>query len=84
MVSEEYVTAFRWATPQRHTSWRRDPRHGFPLRVPGVGIRLVDFKMDWAVRENDMMRIVVADEIPDLCRLWDIKTNDKLDRTLLP
>jgi phosphoribosylaminoimidazole-succinocarboxamide synthase len=31
--------------------------------------------------ENDMMRIVVADEIsPDSCRLWDIKTNDKLDK----
>ena len=28
-----------------------------------------------------MMRIVVADEIsPDSCRLWDIKTNDKLDK----
>jgi len=31
--------------------------------------------------ENDMMRIVLADEIsPDSCRLWDIKTNDKLDK----
>ena len=27
------------------------------------------------------MRIVVADEIsPDSCRLWDIKSNDKLDK----
>jgi phosphoribosylaminoimidazole-succinocarboxamide synthase len=27
------------------------------------------------------MRIVVADEIsPDSCRLWDIVTNDKLDK----
>jgi phosphoribosylaminoimidazole-succinocarboxamide synthase len=31
--------------------------------------------------ENDMMRIVVADEIsPDSCRLWDVATNDKLDK----
>jgi len=31
--------------------------------------------------ENDLMRIVVADEIsPDSCRLWDIATNDKLDK----
>ena len=31
--------------------------------------------------ENDLMRIVVADEIsPDSCRLWDIKTNDKMDK----
>jgi len=27
------------------------------------------------------MRIVLADEIsPDCCRLWDVKTNDKLDK----
>jgi phosphoribosylformylglycinamidine synthase PurS subunit len=31
--------------------------------------------------ENEMMRIIVADEIsPDSCRLWDIKSNDKLDK----
>ena len=27
------------------------------------------------------MRVVVADEIsPDSCRLWDLKTNEKLDK----
>jgi phosphoribosylaminoimidazole-succinocarboxamide synthase len=31
--------------------------------------------------EGEMMRIVVADEIsPDSCRLWDIKSQDKLDK----
>jgi phosphoribosylaminoimidazole-succinocarboxamide synthase len=31
--------------------------------------------------EGDMMRIVVADEIsPDSCRLWDINTQDKMDK----
>jgi len=36
----------------------------------------------WATpQENDLMRIVVADEIsPDSCRLWDIKSNEKLDK----
>ncbi len=48
----------------------------------GVGIRLVDFKMETGrLWEGDMMRIVVADEIsPDSCRLWDIKSQDKLDK----
>ena len=48
----------------------------------GVGIRLIDFKMECGrLWESDMMRIVVADEIsPDSCRLWDIKSNDKLDK----
>jgi phosphoribosylaminoimidazole-succinocarboxamide synthase len=48
----------------------------------GVGIRLVDFKMECGrLWENDMARIVVADEIsPDSCRLWDMKSSEKLDK----
>jgi phosphoribosylaminoimidazole-succinocarboxamide synthase len=48
----------------------------------GVGIRLVDFKMETGrLFEGDMMRIVVADEIsPDCCRLWDAQSGDKLDK----
>ena len=48
----------------------------------GIGIKLVDFKIEFGrLFENEMMRIVLADEIsPDSCRLWDIKTNDKLDK----
>ncbi len=31
--------------------------------------------------ENDMVRTVPADEVsPDTCRLWDMKTDDKLDK----
>ncbi|MBY0257758.1 phosphoribosylaminoimidazolesuccinocarboxamide synthase, partial [Methylobacterium sp.] len=42
----------------------------------------VDFKIETGrLWEGDMMRIVVADEIsPDSCRLWDIKSSDKLDK----
>ena len=48
----------------------------------GVGIRLVDFKIECGrLWEGDMMRIVVADEIsPDSCRLWDMKSAEKLDK----
>ena len=48
----------------------------------GVGIRLVDFKIECGrLWEGDLMRIVVADEIsPDSCRLWDVKSNDKMDK----
>jgi len=74
-----------WATPQEI-----DDIMALAIRVNdfltglflGVGIRLVDFKMETGrLWENDMMRIVVADEIsPDSCRLWDMKTKDKLDK----
>jgi phosphoribosylaminoimidazole-succinocarboxamide synthase len=85
MVSEEHITAFGWATPQEI-----DDIMALAIRVNdflsglflGVGIRLVDFKMECGrLWEGEMMRIVVADEIsPDSCRLWDMKSNDKLDK----
>jgi len=44
-----------------------------------LGINLVDFKLEFG-RTSDG-RIVLADEIsPDSCRLWDIKTGEKLDK----
>jgi len=85
MVSEEHITAFNWATPQEiddmmHLAIRiNDFLTGLFL---GIGIKLVDFKIEFGrLYENDLMRIVLADEIsPDSCRLWDIQTNDKLDK----
>jgi len=48
----------------------------------GVQIRLVDFKIEFGrLYKEDEMRIVLADEIsPDNCRLWDLKTNEKMDK----
>ena len=85
MVSEEHITAFNWASPQEiddimHMAIRiNDFLSGLFL---GIGIKLVDFKIEFGrLYENDMVRIVLADEIsPDSCRLWDIKTQDKLDK----
>jgi phosphoribosylaminoimidazole-succinocarboxamide synthase len=85
MVSEEHVTAFGWANPQEI-----DEMIALSLRVNdflsglflGVGIRLVDFRVEFGrLFEGEMMRIVLADEIsPDCCRLWDIQTQDKMDK----
>jgi phosphoribosylaminoimidazole-succinocarboxamide synthase len=85
MVAEEHITAFNWATPQE-----LDEIMSLALRVNdfltglflGVGLRLVDFKLEFGrLWEDEEMRIVVADEIsPDSCRLWDTKTNKKLDK----
>ena len=41
-------------------------------------IRLVDFKLEFGRYEN---RLILCDEIsPESCRLWDIKTGEKLDK----
>ncbi|MSP20908.1 MAG: phosphoribosylaminoimidazolesuccinocarboxamide synthase [Alphaproteobacteria bacterium] len=85
-VSEEHITAFGWATPQE-----LDEIMSLSLRINdflcglflGVGIRLIDFKLEFGryYNQNDEMSIILADEIsPDSCRLWDVRTNDKMDK----
>ena len=85
LVTEEHITAFGWASTQD-----LDDMLQLSLRVNdflqgllmGVGLRLVDFKLEFGrLWENEEMRIILADEIsPDSCRLWDSKTNEKLDK----
>ena len=85
MVSEEHITAFGWATPQEI-----DDIMALAIRVNdflsglflGVGIRLVDFKMEMRPalgRRHDAHRRRRRD-LARSCRLWDIKSNDKLDK----
>ena len=43
-----------------------------------AGIRLIDFKLEFGRSDGD---IILCDEIsPDSCRLWDIDTDEKLDK----
>ncbi len=85
LVSEEHIAAFNWCAPQE-----LDDIIALSLRIndymsglfAAVGIRLVDFKLEFGrLVENDLVQIVLADEIsPDSCRLWDMDTNEKMDK----
>ena len=85
LVSEEHIACFGWASQEEMHDIA-----DMAIRVndfmtglfAGVGIRLVDFTLEFGrVWDNDYARIILADEIsPDGCRLWDIKTNEKLDK----
>ena len=85
LVTEEHIAAFGWASQQD-----MDDILSLALRVNdflsgvmyGVGIKLVDFKIEIGrVYDGDFQRLIVADEIsPDSCRLWDVKTGQKLDK----
>jgi phosphoribosylaminoimidazole-succinocarboxamide synthase len=85
MICEEHITSFGWANTQDI-----DDMMQMSLRINdflsglfrGVGLRLVDFKMEFGrLWEEEHMHIVLADEIsPDSCRLWDIDTDEKLDK----
>lgn len=85
MVTEEHILTFGWASPQE-----LEEIIALAIRIndflsglfAGIGITLVDFKMEFGrLWEGDMMQVVLADEIsPDSARLWDMNTNDKLDK----
>jgi phosphoribosylaminoimidazole-succinocarboxamide synthase len=86
MVTEEHITAFGWAGTQD-----LDDMVALALRVNdfllglflGVGVRLVDLRLEFGrlYNEHDEVQVVVADEIsPDNCRLWDLRTNEKMDK----
>lgn len=85
MVTEEHITAFGWATIPEI-----DEILNMSIRVNdflsglflGIGLKLVDFKLEFGrVFDEDQEMIILADEIsPDNCRLWDVKTNEKLDK----
>ena len=85
MVSEEHIAAFNWASSQD-----MEDILSLALRVNdflsgvmfSIGIKLVDFKIEIGrFFEGEYQRLLIADEIsPDSCRLWDIKSGEKLDK----
>ena len=43
-----------------------------------AGMKLIDFKIEFGRYHG---QIILADEVsPDTCRLWDVNTNEKLDK----
>ena len=85
IVSEEHIIVFDWASPNELeeiislSSRINDFLTGYFF---SINIRLVDFKLEFGrFWKSDEASILLADEIsPDNCRLWDLKTNKKLDK----
>ena len=87
IITKEHIHSFEWATKTEikiidKMSLRiNDLLQGF---FRGVGIKLVDFKIEYGRIWNEnkeINEIILADEIsPDTCRLWDLKTEKKLDK----
>jgi phosphoribosylaminoimidazole-succinocarboxamide synthase len=87
LISKEHIYSFEWATEKEikiidKMSLRiNDILQGI---FRGVGIKLVDFKLEFGKiwnKDKEVSEIILADEIsPDTCRLWDVKTDKKLDK----
>jgi phosphoribosylaminoimidazole-succinocarboxamide synthase len=87
LVAKEHIFAFGWSTEEeiseidKMTNRINDILQGL---FRGVGIKLVDFKLEYGRiwnKETEKQEIVLVDEIsPDTCRLWDAKSEKKLDK----
>ena len=84
MISRDHVTTFGWAN--RSELKKID---AMSLKINSLltnlfkkkNIILVDFKIEFGRLASNSKKIVLADEIsPDSCRLWDIKSKQKLDK----
>ena len=81
MINETQITAIGLASKQE-----LDEMSEQALRINSllrglfekIGIKLIDFKVEFGRCNGE---IILCDEIsPDSCRLWDINTNEKLDK----
>ena len=87
LISREHIFSFGWASEKEMNIIDK-----MTLRINdillgmfrGIGIKLVDFKIEYGLawnKDSEKKEIVLADEIsPDTCRLWDSKSEKKLDK----
>ena len=85
LVAREHIYSFGWANAieldliTKQCFRINDFMQGM---FKGVGIKLVDFKLEFGrLNQDGKKRILLADEIsPDTCRLWDASNDKKLDK----
>ena len=85
IVAREHIYAFDWASPEEldfivpQCLRINDFMQGM---FKSVGIKLVDFKLEFGrLNQAGKKNIILADEIsPDTCRLWDVTSEEKLDK----
>lgn len=86
MVNENHIVSFGWAD-----LFELEEMVGMSFRIndylnglfSGIGLKLVDFKLEFGRMYGEFgeVYLFLADEIsPDNCRLWDVETNEKMDK----
>lgn len=81
LINDYHVEALKLATKEQI-----DIIKNYALKVNEVlkefflhkNLTLVDFKLEFGLFKD---KVILADEIsPDTCRLWDVETNEKMDK----
>jgi phosphoribosylaminoimidazole-succinocarboxamide synthase len=82
LINDSHAIAMKFAT-QKELDYLRAMAEKINTKLKPFfkkrGLKLVDFKLEFG--RDSKGKILLGDEIsPDTCRLWDIKTNEKLDK----
>jgi len=83
LISKEHILTFNWLNIIE-LDWINKECRRINDFLQGmfraIGIKLVDFKVEFGKTKSEN-KIILADEIsPDTCRLWDVITEKKLDK----
>ena len=81
MINDDHILALGLATKEQLDTVRKyafminDFLKDFFLKS---GLKLIDFKIEFGLYDGE---VILADEIsPDTCRLWDVRTGEKMDK----
>ncbi|MBC7465363.1 MAG: phosphoribosylaminoimidazolesuccinocarboxamide synthase [Bdellovibrio sp.] len=81
-VSDDQAFEFGWAQPDQLQQMKKLALTINEILTPSfaeVGLKVVDFKLEFGLDPSGVL--VLADEIsPDCMRLWDMQTNEKMDK----
>ena len=84
LINDDYIREMSLATPEELEHLRKSALVVNRLLsefFAECGLTLIDFKLEFGRLVSDPSKIVLADEIsPDGCRLWDIKTGERMDK----
>ncbi|KFI21892.1 phosphoribosylaminoimidazolesuccinocarboxamide synthase [Nitrosococcus oceani] len=81
MINEYHIRTFGWANPKQVEQMKE-----YTFRINDIlkvlfleaGLLLVDYKLEFGDVQG---QVLLGDEFtPDGCRLWDVKTREKLDK----
>lgn len=82
LINDSHALAMKLATPKELNALRKMARKINSFLKPFFlkrGLKLVDFKLEFG--KDSKGKLMLGDEItPDTCRLWDKKTNEKMDK----
>ena len=81
-INDDYALALGLATAEEIDTiktYTRKINECLKKYFLAAGLKLIDFKIEFGKDKDG--KIILADEIsPDTCRLWDVNTNEKLDK----